>query len=117
MSMFDSAYVKYEKKVDEYLANPDPKKLDKLFETIKAANFMGELEDSDADYLIQRLPIKADSDLDDYDEDDDNPGGIAFSELKPGYDPRKITKDEFDEFEEEEEEEDTTSQSGFLGLY
>ena len=47
--MFNNGYIKYRKKVDEYLQNPDPKKLEKLFEDIKAASFMGELEESDAD--------------------------------------------------------------------
>ena len=114
--MFNNGYIKYRKKVDEYLQNPDPKKLEKLFEDIKAASFMGELEESDADYLISELPIQTDNDLDDLDDEDENLWGISFSELKPGYDPRNIKKDEFDDFEEEEEE-DTTSQSGFLGLY
>ena len=61
--MFNNGYIKYRKKVDEYLQNPDPKKLEKLFEDIKAASFMGELEESDADYLISELPIQTDNDL------------------------------------------------------
>ena len=108
--LFNSSFELYKLKVNRYLDFPDPQKLPKLVEQIKAAAFMQEITDREAEYLLDMLPLGVNEDIDDgwYPEDvTRKTGGIKMSDI--GHNPgiRKHIKDELDDFEEEEEEEES----------
>lgn len=113
--LFNSSFELYKLKVNRYLDFPDPQKLPKLVEQIKAAAFMQEITDKEAEYLLDLLPLDINEDIDDGWHPEDvtrKTGGIKMQDI--GHNPgiRKHVRDELDDFEEEEEEEE----SGFGNL-
>ena len=113
--LFNSSFELYKLKVNRYLDFPDPQKLPKLVEQIKAAAFMQEITDREAEYLLDLLPLDINEDIDDGWHPEDvtrKTGGIKMQDI--GHNPgiRKHVRDELDDFEEEEEEEE----SGFGNL-
>ena len=108
--ILDSGFELYKLKVQNFLLNPNPKDLTKLIEEIKAAAFLQEITDSEADFLIGKLPLEIDDSLDDEWEPEEisrHTGGINSKNIGKDTGIRRHEKDELDDFEEEEEEEES----------
>lgn len=113
--ILDSGFELYKIKVQNFLDNPDPQSLPKLVEKIKAAAFMQEITDAEAEYLLSKLPLDINEDIDDGwrpEEINRDTGGINVNNIEQNQGIRQHIKDELDDFEEDEEVEE----SGFGGL-